>query len=95
MRGGSFAGQDTIHGLAQYVTGVVDIDSSVTLFLASFIAGIAILWHETYVPKTWHLWLIYVALLVMFTALVIGGNKVLALITEFSRKSKHSLDTMP
>lgn len=60
------------------------IISSAALFMASFIVGMVVLHNETYTPTAWQVWLIYVAIIVVCTVVVIGGNSIMALLTSAS-----------
>ncbi|KAJ9626842.1 hypothetical protein H2204_009858 [Knufia peltigerae] len=60
------------------------IISSAALFLASFVVGMAILTHPDYVAKAWQVWLVYVAIIVVATIIVIGGNDIMSFLTSMS-----------
>lgn len=75
-----------------FMTGYMNV-LGWTLGLASLFAvtglevtGLYALWHPEYESKTWHVFVVFVALNWMFAAFVQFGNKILPLYTKIGRK---------
>ncbi|KAG9952316.1 hypothetical protein KCU85_g2243, partial [Aureobasidium melanogenum] len=60
------------------------IISSAGLFLAAFILGMVILVYPEFAPQPWQVWLVYVAIIILHTVVVLGANSCMGMISSVS-----------